>query len=248
MRRIVLLAWIFAWRVPVCAGAVCNPNDVRGPYALFLSGETTISGEPKPVASVARVVLADQGILSGYSSTMFAGFLQGNPVKGTYEVRPDCTMTWSLQDDSGAFQHFSGQVAADGKRGEFRQTDPGGAQNGTMACTADACAAAGLGRKFDVTLSGNSVPMSPGEASSAVSAQGRMEADDHGNYQLVIPGKPGVGVTIRFEPGCIVLMGLTLPGTAAPTNLRGLIVNGGKEILAIQTDPGFMVSARFHAR
>ena len=33
----------------------------------------------------------------------------------------------------------------------------------------------------------------------------------------------------------------------SPMTMRGFLVNGGKEILAFQTDPGAMVAARFTA-
>ena len=46
----------------------------------------------------------------GYSSTHFSGFLQGNPVTGAYEAHNDCSLTWTLQDDSGNYQHFTGTM------------------------------------------------------------------------------------------------------------------------------------------
>jgi hypothetical protein len=47
------------------------------------------------------------------------------------------------------------------------------------------------------------------------------------------------------DADCIVRIEL---GAEDPVHLRGILVNGGKEILAIQTDPGKTVSARFTAR
>src|ERR1051325_5310027 len=90
------------------AADVCAPAQLIGPYAMQLSGTTSISGAPKPTAGIARVVFDGHGNLSGTASAMFAGYLLGNPVTGTYEIKSDCTITWKLQDDSGASQHFSG--------------------------------------------------------------------------------------------------------------------------------------------
>jgi hypothetical protein len=56
---------------------------------------------------------------------MFAGYLQGNPITGSYELRTDCTLTWKLQDDSGAFQLFTGTMSADLTRAQIRQTVAG---------------------------------------------------------------------------------------------------------------------------
>ena len=94
--------------LPLHAAAVCDPNQLQGPYGFQLSGAASISGQSQPATSIGRIVFDGQGGISGYSSVMFAGFLLGNPVTGTYESRSDCTASWSLQDDSGAYQHFSG--------------------------------------------------------------------------------------------------------------------------------------------
>src|SRR5579871_394680 len=134
MRFSLLLILISALGLPLWAD-VCDPKDLQGTYGFQLSGETTISGQSKLVANVGRMVLAGDGEISGYSTVMFAGMLLGNPITGTYEARSDCTISWSLQDDSGAFQHFSGIATSDGKKVHFGQTDPGGAQRGTMART-----------------------------------------------------------------------------------------------------------------
>lgn len=238
---------------PICAD-LCNPNDLQGPYGFQLSGETTISGEPQPVANLGRMILAGDGAISGYSTVMFAGLLLGNPVTGTYEARSDCTISWSLQDDSGAFQHFSGVATTDGKRVYFHQTDPGGAQRGTMARTSAGCAASDLRKEYAFALSGTSIPMAPGGASSKVAAKGVITADENANFKLALDGAPAVttDVTITVDAECIADIDLVLPakdgGATTPMKLRGILIDEGKEILAIQTDPGAMVSVTFSAR
>ena len=253
MRLALLLALISALGLPLCA-AVCNPNDLQGPYGFQLSGETTISGESKPVANLGRMVLAGDGAISGYSTVMFAGLLLGNPVTGTYEARSDCTISWSLQDDSGAFQHFSGVATNDGNRVHFHQTDPGGAQRGTMARTSAKCKASDLRKEYAFTLSGTSIPMAPGGASSTVAAKGVIRADENANFKLALGGAAVVptDVTITVDAECIADIELALPaqdgGTTTPMKLRGILIDEGKEILSIQTDPGAMVSVTFAAR
>src|SRR5712692_6698813 len=116
----------------------CTEANLAGPYGLQLSGEALISGTPAPAAAIARLVFDGQKSVNGYSSVNFNGLLLGNPVTGTYEVNSDCTMSWKLQDDSGAFQHFSGIIKRGGQKVEFRQTDPGAGGRGTMEKTAEA--------------------------------------------------------------------------------------------------------------
>ena len=213
------------------AGDVCNPTKLVGPYAFQLSGSTTISGTPKPTASLGRIIFDGSGNLSGTASATFTGFLLGNPVTGTYEAKADCSVTWKLQDDSGAFQNFSGTVSTDGTRIQFRQTDPGGAQHGIMRQTPDTCSAADLQTKYKFTLSGSTTPMQPGESPRMVSLEGTLDVAENGSFQV--------------DSDCSVHFVLTLP--PSPMSLRGFLVRGGKEILAFQTDPGAMVTARFRS-
>src|SRR5260221_6807700 len=82
------------------ADDVCNPTTLFGLYAFQLSGWTTISGTPKPTASLGRITFDGSGSLSGTASAVFSGLLLGNPVSGAYEAKSDCSVTWKLQDDS----------------------------------------------------------------------------------------------------------------------------------------------------
>jgi len=223
--------------LPAAQAAVCNPVDLFGPYAFQLTGSTNISGTPKPTASLGRIVFDGRGSLSGTASTTYAGLLLGNPVTGSYEANSDCSISWKLQDDSGAFQHFSGTLSTDGATAQFKQSDPGGAQSGIMKKTSDSCSAADLRKKYDFTVSGSTTPMQPGEVPLAVTAQGTLDTAGNGTFQV--------------ESDCSVEFEFTVPvhsGQAVepfPMAMRGFLVNGGQEILAFQTDPGAMVAARF---
>jgi hypothetical protein len=219
------------------AALVCDPGKLIGPYAFQLTGSTDISGTPQPTASLGRLAFDGRGSLSGTASATFRGLLLGNPVTGSYEAKSDCSVSWKLQDDSGAFQNFSGTFSADGTRVQFTQTDPGGAQRGIMQKTSDTCSAADLLKKYDFTVSGSTIPMQDGEVGYAVAAKGTLDTAENGSFQV--------------ESDCSVRFGWTLAdrdGPAAESSLmamRGFLVNGGKEILAFQTDPGAMVAARF---
>jgi hypothetical protein len=216
---------------------VCNPADLAGPYAFQLTGSTEISGTPKPAVSLGRISFDERGSLSGTASATFRGLLLGNPVTGSYEAKSDCSVIWKLRDDSGGFQSFLGTLSIDGTSVPFKQTDPGGAQHGIMKKIPAACSAADLGQKYSFTVSGSTTPMLPGQVPHAVSANGTLDIARNGSFQVA--------------SDCSVTFGLTLPPQGgqeadqpSPMNMRGFLVNGGKEILAFQTDPGAMVSAR----
>jgi hypothetical protein len=220
------------------AADVCNPADLVGPYAFQLTGLTDISGTPKPTVSLGRLIFDGRGSLSGTASATFTGLLLGNPVTGSYESKSDCSITWKLQDTSGAFQNFSGTLSADSASAQFKQTDPGGAQRGIMKKTSDACSAANLMKTYAYTVSGRTTPMQPGEVSHILSGKGTLDTARNDSFQV--------------DSDCSVRFVLILPAqdgeVAEPSpvmNMRGFLVDGGKEILAFQTDPGAMVAARF---
>jgi hypothetical protein len=79
--------------------------------------------------------------------------------------------------------------------------------------------------------------MQAGEVGHTVSAKGTLDIAENGSFQV--------------ETDCSVRFGWTLPARAGQVEepplmaMRGFLVNGGKEILAFQTDPGAMVAARF---
>jgi hypothetical protein len=212
------------------AADVCNPVDLVGPYAFQLTGSTDISGTPKPAVSLGRISFGDRGSLTGTASATFRGLLLGNPVTGTYEANSDCSVIWKLQDDSGGFQNFSGTLSADATSLLFKQTDPGGAQRGIMKKIPGACSAADLLKTYYFTVSGSTTPMLPGEVPHIVSAKGTLDTARNGGFLV--------------DPDCSVTFGLTLGADPSPINMRGFLVNGGKEILAFQIDPGAMVAAR----
>ena len=109
---ISIVALAAAMAAPVCAADVCNPAKLEGAYGFQLSGPHHDFRRIETRVSVGRLVFDGHGVVSGYSSVNFAGYFLGNPVTGDYETHDDCTLTWSLQDDSGAFQHFSGKLTA----------------------------------------------------------------------------------------------------------------------------------------
>lgn len=251
MRLVLLLASISAFALSARADDVCNPPGFQGPYGFELTGETTISGQPKPATSLGRLVFDGSGGVSGTSSAMYTGLLLGNPVTGTYQAHTDCTVSWSLQDDSGAYQHFSGVATPDNIRVRFRQTDPGGPQDGLLVRISEQdCKLSSLRNKYTFSLSGSTISMNEAGPSRSVKAKGVMDQDAGHNFQLTLEDHAGASdVTITVESDCTVELGLELPlgATATPIQLRGVLVDAAKQILAIQTDPGAMVSARFTA-
>lgn len=255
MRLGFLLALSSGLALRAGAADYCNPRDLQGAYGFQLTGETRISGGPKPAVTLGRLDFDGEGGVRGTSSVKYAGLLLGNPVTGTYESHTDCTVSWSLQDDSGAYQHFSGTATPDSRRVRFRQTDAGGARNGVLVqVSKEACAISDLRKKYAFTLSGSIVPMVEEGAPVTVTAKGTMAEKGGSHFQVTIERKAPytTDIDVSVDSDCTVELGMafSLEGDdpPVPVNLRGILVDAGKEILAIQTDPGALVSARFTAQ
>jgi hypothetical protein len=246
MKYLLLLAAV--WQAH--SADVCDPGKFAGAYGVELSGNTTISGTPTPVAVIGRLEFDDQGGVTGYMSVNFTGYLLGNPVTGKYDAHTDCSLNWSLQDDSGAFQHFSGTIKGEVPRVEFRQTDPGGAGNGVMMRTPANCTAATLKKRYIYSLAGSTTPMLAGETAHKVASSGAIDVTGAGKVTVTPDGPHAASEgTVEVDAKCIATMDLNFStgdsDAKVPMKLRGVVVDDGKEIRAIQTDPGTTVIARF---
>jgi hypothetical protein len=245
MKRAVL-GMIAAALMSAPARAVqrCSTSDLNGAYGMQLTGRTTISGTSAPAALLARLIFDGDGGVSGYSSVNFNGLLLGNPVTGNYQVSSDCTLSLGLRDDSGAWQHFSGELR--GGQAELHQTDPDTGVRGPMRKAPVSCNTRDFRPAYDFTLSGTATALATGGQPESVSEEGRMAATGAGDLEFTGRTLSGNGA-FDVQSDCIVTFELD-PSTANPMKFRGILVNGGEEILAIQTDPGESVAARLHAR
>src|ERR1017187_5527645 len=225
---------------------ICAPTDIHGPYGFELTGTTTISGTETPIAALGRLVFDGKSGISGVSSVNFNGLFLGNPVTGNYAFQMDCTITLNLQDTSGAFQHFSGKAAPGGNRVEIRQSDPGAGERGLMVRSADGCSAAGFRGQYNFSISASATPLATEGSKGSGSAKALVLADGNGNL-TVTHGNAKTSGTYTVDSDCFVQLdfGLADGDSSTLMKLRGMLVNGGKEMLAIETDPGQVAAVRF---
>ncbi|PWT97648.1 MAG: hypothetical protein C5B51_30970 [Terriglobia bacterium] len=232
--------------LPPAGAAVCDPKGLRGAYGLSLTGSTAIGGQTRPVAVLGRLVFDDAGNLSGYVSASFTGLILGNPVTGKYETHADCSVAWSLQDDSGGFQHFTGTMSDDGGRAGFRQIDPGGAQSGILLRTMDRCSESALAGKFHFMTSGSTVDVDTAVESDYISDSGLLIADGTGGLSFTTGADEPVLTAGTYEVqddcfGELVLELLEGGNKKATRHFRVILVEKGRA-LGIQTDPGTIVA------
>ena len=181
----------------------CDPGELRGAYGFELSGNTDISGASKPVVGVGRLLFGNADV-TGYSSINFAGWFLGNPLTGRYQLKADCSLTFSLQDTSGHFQHFHGKVIPGRKRASFRQTDVGGFERGILAETGSHCVAADFQRIYRFRIFGVSVDMNKGKPLAHISANGLVEGTSDGALKFTTGRDLPMTGTYTIEDGCFV--------------------------------------------
>ena len=231
--------WLLVLGLP-CFAAVCSETDFLGTYGFQLSGTTTISGVETPIASIGRLVLEADGKMSGVSSVNFNGLFLGNPVTGTYKIQTDCSVTWGLQDDSGAWQRFAGSAEPGGASVQFHQTDPGTVNTrGVFERTPADCGAQAFQGRYALSITGRGTPYKTSGAPGRLSADGTAEADGAGNLALTWSGGKTSG-TYSVDSDCTVQLEFGIApdqDSSDLVKLRGILVNGGKEVLAVQTDP-----------
>ena len=223
--------------VASAAAQVCDPSHFAGPYALQLTGTTTISGDEKAAANLSRLVFAEEGKVSGLSFTMFSGYLLSNPVTGSYELGTDCSLTWKLQDDSGAWQHFAGTLTPDLASGQFRQTDPGAPQQGVILKSAGKCGTENLHPRYTYTIAGAIISLQRGQERQVVSGKGTVDRESNDTFEV------DDDCTVQFD-----LVVQNAAGEKQELRMRGILANAGREILAIESDLGAMVAARLTAQ
>ena len=185
----------------------------------------------------------------GISTLSFTGLNLGNPVSGMYEAKEDCSVSWTLQDDSGNVQHFAGVLTSDARRAQFHQTDPVGTSTGILVKSAETCVDRDFRARYRFTISGNRIDVDTAEVGGSVSSRGVMEND--GSQLVLTPtgaAAPGAG-SFQVDDDCFVRLDLMVPTETGlvEMNFRGILADDGAELLGLATDPGTALSLRLTA-
>lgn len=117
-----------------------------------------------------------------------------------------------------------------------------------MEKTAESCSASDPQPRYRLSLSGKKIKVDTGEVDRTVSLRGLAEMRD-GALSLT-SDDPGAttGGTVEVHDDCFVNLDLTLPVTGGGTvemRFRGVLVNGGKELLGMAIDPGTAITPRW---
>ncbi len=236
-RMVVLASFAFssaAW------AATCSNASLRGTYG-FLHDGTDSNGTPTSAAVTQITFDSTTGTFTGETTTSHDGVIATEPVTGTYTIASNCTGTGNPAGGSS----FSFVVTSTGflalhlfaegfavKQGSATCTNAGvkgsfGFETtGAFLAEASAPAVAFIGElKLKVDPSGEGV------------IRGRVAASENGTFLTFVPvtGSYRVGADCRGR------------ATIAPEGLPEMhfslvVVDGGNEMLAVETDANTVVS------
>ncbi|MBL8219415.1 MAG: hypothetical protein JNL62_09300 [Bryobacterales bacterium] len=247
----------------------CNNATLRGSYGFTAQG-FTVAGSPVPAplqgpfASLGTAVYDGRGGVVLTASATFNGLTQAlPPVKGTYQVRPDCTFVSNLENGAT----FYAAIVDGAEELYVLQTTPGVIAAGTATLQST------RGRAFDFDLESNRFqscrvaitrgvygfisqgfagpPTVPPPAAGPLAGVGTVAFQDNGRFRLtavrsangIIDPQPlQLTGTYTFTQDCNFTMNFEVVGF----RFNGTVVNNGAEVQFLETDPGttFLVKAR----
>ncbi len=237
---IVLASFAFssaAW------AATCSNASLSGIYGSL--GEGT-SPEGQPEANLFQFKLDPfTGTFTGTDET-------GAPVSGTYEVASSCTVTGTTTK-GGSTHPFSAVVTSTGLQSV--SGNPGAINGGFwVAQGSPTCTNAGVKGSFGLAVRGSFLTGAPftgpvilvgelalrGNASGDGVISGHIAGSENGTI-LTFAEKPVTG-SYSVNANCKGTLTITSKGEVA-LNFSFVIVDGGKEMLAIETNADTVVTA-----
>lgn len=239
----------------------CSNADLNGSYGFNARG-STLAGTPLPppllgaFASAGKALYDGHGNVSLTATSSFNGVIQGpQAVRGTYSVSSDCSFTSKLENGVT----FQAVIVADGRELLILQTSPNVVISGSASRQGNSalrwsefsdslrplrCSRESVSRgSYGFIAEGMAgAPTLPLPAAGPLAGVGMVTLHPKGSFSLT--ATRSVNGTIDPQP-------LTLTGNYSVTadcsismqfdvgfNFSGSIVDGGREVRFVETDPG----------
>jgi len=228
----------------------CSNASLTGIYGSLGEGTNT-QGEPE--ANLFQFKLdSSTGKYTGLNIGSDDGVIQTASVSGTYAVAPNCTVTGTTTR-GGSTHPFSGVLTSTGLQSV--SGNPGTTNGGFwVAQGSPTCTNAGIKGGFGLAARGSLVPGAPltgpliliGELVLGVNASGdgvisgHMAGSEDGTI-LTFAEEPVTG-SYSVDANCTGTLTIT-PKDEPRLNFTFVIVDGGKEMLALETDGDTVVTA-----
>jgi len=253
MFRIALTIVLASFALSSAAwAATCSNSSATGVYGSVGGG---IDSDGAPSGSVSQLTLdSTTGTFTGTSTSSHNGVIETYSLSGTYAVASNCTVTGTVTAGSGEPQPFSAVVTSTG--GVKEADGKTGATTGSflVAQGSPKCTNAGVKGSFGFQATGVFVTGAPftgpldliGELALSVNKSGdgvitgEVAGSENGTI-LTFADEPVTG-SYSISANCTGTATITPKGESA-LNFSVVVVDGGKEMLAIETDADTVVTA-----
>lgn len=253
MRIIVLLllaSGIPAEAQPRVGGLLtCAPSTISGPYGHALSGFLVDSQRITPFADYGTLVADGNGSFSGTSTASTGGIIATRNISGKYSINTNCTGTATFGDSLGNVLTLAFTVVDNGREIQFIQTDNGTVVSGKAQRRSSACDSSAFSGPYTYAIRGWVVA---GGTYQPFADAGRIVADGNGalNGKSTYSASGAIGRrtfsgSYSIDSNC--------SGTAILRDNLGnvatlpiTVVDGGQEVLFIQSESGTTISGRAH--
>jgi hypothetical protein len=228
-----------AWAQPARPAGACSNATLSGNSGFVVTG-IDASG---PSATVGQITADGKGTFTGVETVSSDGTITLDiPLKGTYKVHSNCTGSGTVTPKGASTSHFNLVIVAGGTQLEFILTDSGKTESGSaLAQGAATCTTKGLQGTYGLQAGGTLVGLGPVALNGQAKFQrGVISGTASGSFNGQIFTGEKVGGAYKVNTDCQGAAVVSVKQQSLHLNL--VVVNGGKEILLIDTDSGIVVT------
>lgn len=254
MFRVALTIVLASFALSSAVWATCSNSSVTGTYG-YLNAGTDSSGTPTATLGQLKFE-STTGKFTGTLTVSTDGLIQTGSVSGTYAVAPNCTVTGTSTVEGGRPHAFSAVVTSTG--GVKEVDGHTGVTTGGFALAqgSPTCTDAGLKGSFGFAAEGFFVTGAPFRGPVELIAELTFSVNSSGegvisgqlagseNGQIFTFTEETVTGSYSVSPDCQGTATITPKGQSA-LNFSFVVVEGGKELMAIDTSSDRVVTARF---
>jgi hypothetical protein len=220
--------------------AACSNAILTGNSGFIVTG-TDSSG---PTAASGQITADGKGSFVGMETVSENGTIGDEiPVTGTYTIRADCTGKGAITPKGGSSSHFTFVVVSGATELELIRTDAGTTQSGSLQAEGAAtCTTKGVQGTYGLQGSGTLVGLGPIAFSGQVKLhQGVISGTESGSVGGQIFTGEKVSGAAKIGSNCFGKAVVSI-NHQSTLHLDLVVVNGGKEILLIDTDSGVVLT------
>jgi hypothetical protein len=226
------------------AHASCSNASIKGTYGIVSTG---LNGSLQPASSVDQITVDGLGHLSGTATKSIDGTIVTYTITGSYNIAANCNGSAIFNNQSGQTEHGNIYLNNANAGAFLIQTDKSHVQS-SIAVAQGAATCTNLGVKNPYSFEATGTVIGTGQ----VAAAGRLTMNGTGaisgtltlSLDGTIHSSASVTGTYKINPNCTGTASIT-PTGLSPMHFNLVVVNAGKQIMAIETDNNTIVTGTF---